>query len=89
MSFDIIADIGFGATDMNSREGANAVGNALTIIEQTIPLPWITRLALSLCPGVWRLPYWMNLFGYTIGIVEKRMKARLTTVHLRYALQLN
>ncbi|CAI6101292.1 unnamed protein product, partial [Clonostachys chloroleuca] len=79
MSFDIIADIGFGATDLNSREGANAVGNALTIIGQTIPLPWITRLALSLCPGVWRLPYWMNLFGYTIGIVEKRMKARLTT----------
>ncbi|CAG9953639.1 unnamed protein product [Clonostachys rosea f. rosea IK726] len=76
MSFDIIADIGFGATDMNSREGANAVGNALTIIGQTIPGPWITRLALSLCPGVWRLPYWMNLFGYTIGIVEKRMKTK-------------
>ncbi|VUC25797.1 unnamed protein product [Clonostachys rosea] len=76
MSFDIIADIGFGTTELNSREGADVVGNALSIIGPTIPTPWSTRLALSLFPGLWKLPHWMKLFGYTIGIVEKRLKTQ-------------
>ncbi|CAH0051225.1 unnamed protein product, partial [Clonostachys solani] len=76
MSFDIIADIGFGTRELDSREGADVVGNALTIIGPTVPGPWITRLALSLFPGLWRLPHWMMLFGYTIGIVEKRLKTK-------------
>lgn len=78
LTFDVINDVGFSITDMDSNHGASAIGGALSIIGPTIPSPWVTRMALALFPGVWRIPHWVNFFGFTIGIVEKRIKVTTT-----------
>jgi hypothetical protein len=74
LTFDVINDVGFSITDMDSKDGAAAIGGALSIIGPTIPATWVNLLAFSLFPKVWRFPSWFKFYGFAIGVVQRRVQ---------------
>ncbi|KAJ3577828.1 hypothetical protein NPX13_g2742 [Xylaria arbuscula] len=81
-TFDVLSDIGYGLTDIESNHGASVIGDSLSILGPTTPSPWLLRIAFALFPRVWRIPRWFRFLEFNMSIVEKRMKNKPESVDI-------
>ncbi|KAK8033496.1 hypothetical protein PG991_002894 [Apiospora marii] len=81
-AFDVLNDVGFGMTDVEAEHGASVIGNSLSILGPTTPMPWSLRIAFALFPGVWRIPHWFKFLELTFGIAQKRLQTKPEVVDI-------